>query len=1543
MSVRRNFHCLWVLLITILLTNGFFAAGEEAAVNYLLLSDAWKCHLGDAPQGQLAPASLDFDDKNWEWVNVPGEVALQKGSHPYEDIVWYRYRFSLPDNFTPHDVLLDLGRVSAKESRCFLNGQELAKGPGGNTFAVPSNLLSRGGDNLLALRLVRGDTLRTGTCMVGSYKISLRLPTARDCFQVELLPATVVSTNAKARLRICSRLPGETSVKCGWKVANFEREEVVPRHETQQKFAPNEKKDMEVSFAVGNSKYYRIDVDISGQDISEGVFVKYVPADIIRGPRQRMDLSGKWQMCLVAKEPFPARPPADGWVEKVIPFTPTTSPFKKDAAIGAWFSRKIAVPESMKGKRIYLQIDSMPNSATVYWNDERVCAKYAGSGYPCQIDLTGYAIPGQTGQVFIGFNFMGGGYYGDTSTALIGTAMWLVARPDVYVEDTFVKTSVQKGTIEIEQWVANKSPSPVNVTLISEVSGDGKSVLEIGKQDLSLVPGERKQVCFSKKWESPRLWTPDDPYLYVCQSRLYSGKKELDVCKTRFGFREFSIKAADILLNGIPLKLRRRTPFWFYGYWHSEWIYEYVKHFQTVGINSMRLYPAPPERYFDLIDEAGGIIYQVIDPPTGKNKNEPSFYDYLEKNCLETVLARRNHPCIAFWHVENELFHQAGKLIYPDMPRRLAEICWKVKHLDPTRIAMGDGADDYEGRIEIKDIHYPHEGYQYGIVHNLFPNYCFWLEGPMPVSLDQPHLKQFAWRKEKPLMIGEYWGDPNFNLPQGASQLLGEESVAGRRYWIAGYLYLVGLTDGLRSGGVASYNNYMQDEPHGGIVYSPYYIFIRESASHFFSGQEVVRTVEVFNDVLNRSSFKVAWKVVNIQGKTAAEGVESFAAEAGQQKRLAIKFQAPAVKGKESFLLRAELLLDGHAVWRTSQEIMVYAPIRGSNERIGLVSLSEEIKKGLKDAGYSPKAIQGETLPEVKDCPIIFAYADALGKSAVDDRGSLTSLGLAFQSYVRGGGCLVLCNASAASSLGWLPVEIRVDAGRSSTITFPRRHGHPLLEGIGWDDLRWWQKDNIVSRFDLTKPVNQPARAIIDAGGFSGLEWTPLLEISGGAGSYICCQMLLLEKLSVEPAACRLLNNLVQYGYNLNRQKTESMPVIIMDDDKPAFKNLKAIGVKVEQVKSTEIVPGQKSRLMFVRGGAILGEQICAKLLDFVKSGGTLYLHRLTPESVKKWEKFLPADLKLKECHTGQMLLCRNESLLAGLSDLDFFWLSGRIHIEIGGKPKKSTDLIEYEITGIPCPMLKPAGIASFPCGKGKVVLEQVRWDDARETEPVKSLRIPAVVLANLGAEFEIKSVTNAAASQFAYTPIDLGPYMNRLVRDEQAGDQIGGWTDEGGNDLRDLPDGKQTLRGVPFDFVGKCVVLRSPVHMSFVPAEVTGIKIGIRADCLFFLHTSAWTPEGKEIMRYVIHYQDGDSVAVPVRSGVHIQDWYAPNLNDLPGAQTGWHGRNPFHEPVCLYLMKWENPHPEKTISTLDVVSAEGRAIPILLAVTAGTLPAKK
>ena len=182
---------------------------------------------------------------------------------------------------------------------------------------------------------------------------------------------------------------------------------------------------------------------------------------------------------------------------------------------------------------------------------------------------------------------------------------------------------------------------------------------------------------------------------------------------------------------------------------------------------------------------------------------------------------------------------------------------------------------------------------------------------------------------------------------------------------------------------------------------------------------------------------------------------------------------------------------------------------------------------------------------------------------------------------------------------------------------------------------------------------------------------------------------------------------------------------------------------------------------------------------------------------------------------------------------------------------------------------------------------------------------------------------------------IDIKPFCNRQFVDQKPDDGIGGWTDQGENSLRGVPDGMQTFCGVPFEIIrwdmnnnSSCIVLHSK-RQENVPHEIKNIPIGENFRSLYFLHATGWCKKDMKVFIYRVNYSDGSALDIDTVVGKNIEDWWI--RMKCTEARIAFKNS----EARGFWCWKWENPHPKKRIQTIDIISAENDGIPIVIAIS--------
>lgn len=194
-----------------------------------------------------------------------------------------------------------------------------------------------------------------------------------------------------------------------------------------------------------------------------------------------------------------------------------------------------------------------------------------------------------------------------------------------------------------------------------------------------------------------------------------------------------------------------------------------------------------------------------------------------------------------------------------------------------------------------------------------------------------------------------------------------------------------------------------------------------------------------------------------------------------------------------------------------------------------------------------------------------------------------------------------------------------------------------------------------------------------------------------------------------------------------------------------------------------------------------------------------------------------------------------------------------------------------------------------------------------------------------------------------AFTYVDLQERGNARL------DDLTGDGDPGG-DVSALPTGVQRLGDAEFQIQQRCLQLGGQLLRSR-PMYISDVPVGKAFHKLHLLHATMWggpgplgdqmaVADGVVVGRYVLHYEDGSSQAVPIVYGQDVRDWW--NWDHSAAVTRGriaWTGENryarQFGVSVRLYVMSWDNPYPEEIVVSVDFVSANTAAAPFCVAMS--------
>ena len=377
-----------------------------------------------------------------------------------------------------------------------------------------------------------------------------------------------------------------------------------------------------------------------------------------------INLNGNWDFSTNYGEP-------EGVSAITVPFCPESalSGVGKHFPEGTWlcYSRKITLPEGFNRGRVLLHVGAADQKTQVFVNKKEVYT-HEGGYHSFTVDITEYLreenelVIGCTDSLHnqefpYGKQTMNRGGMWYTPVSGIWQTVWLESVPATYIEKLNIENRGYSVTISTVPALNGK------VT----VKDLGEFILENGS--VTITPDE------------PRLWSPEDPYLY--EFTLECGE---DRVESYFAIRSLEIRKVGkyprLCLNGKPYFFHALLD---QGYWPDgiltpaapECYAKDILSMKELGFNTLRKHiKVEMEEFYYQCDRLGMIVFQdminnsdynfirdtalpTVFLPYQKRSDRTLHPDETHRRrFLETaekvVSQLKNHPCICYWTVFNE-------------------------------------------------------------------------------------------------------------------------------------------------------------------------------------------------------------------------------------------------------------------------------------------------------------------------------------------------------------------------------------------------------------------------------------------------------------------------------------------------------------------------------------------------------------------------------------------------------------------------------------------------------------------------------------------------------------------------------------------------------------------------------------------------------------------------------------------------------------------------------------------------------------------------
>lgn len=256
-------------------------------------------------------------------------------------------------------------------------------------------------------------------------------------------------------------------------------------------------------------------------------------------------------------------------------------------------------------------------------------------------------------------------------------------------------TDVRLATYGLFVTTPSVSPSVATVNVQLEAETEGAVAVVLLNPDGSVL--EQRSTTLSVGLngleftvKNPALWFPWDLGDQPLYKAVVSDSNGVVIEETVFGIRKIELDAEQGLrFNGKRTRLKGGCVHHDHGVIGSVVFADAetrrITKLKEAGYNAIRTSHNPPSvEFLEACDRLGFVVMDEVFDEWEREKNTESYYRYFaahsDQDLTTTVRRDRNHPCVAFWSIGNEI---PGTFSRPDIAKRLRETTLAS---DPTRL-----------------------------------------------------------------------------------------------------------------------------------------------------------------------------------------------------------------------------------------------------------------------------------------------------------------------------------------------------------------------------------------------------------------------------------------------------------------------------------------------------------------------------------------------------------------------------------------------------------------------------------------------------------------------------------------------------------------------------------------------------------------------------------------------------------------------------------------------------------------------------------------
>ena len=359
------------------------------------------------------------------------------------------------------------------------------------------------------------------------------------------------------------------------------------------------------------------------------------------------------------------------------------------------YCKRFFVPESDKGKAIFLEFEGVYANAKVFVNNEFAgrCAFGYNDFFVRINDLLNYGAENTVTVTAMNTQQPNSRWY--SGTGIYRNVKYLVGTPLRIAQNGLrIKTleaDAEIAAIRIDTEIVNENlTAQTGYVCYAIMDTDGYTVAK-GAAKFTARAGQKITVEQRVYLDAPKLWDPDSPNMYTCDAAIVVDDAEIDRDTSPFGVRVLSLNSKrGLCINGKPFKMKGgciHHDNGVIGVATFECAEERrVRMLKDAGYNAIRSAHNPISKALLAACDKYGVMVMdeycdIWTVPKSIHDYSHELSEHWEEDIESMVLKDYNHPSVIMYSIGNEI-PENGYRITSGFARKMIG---KIRGLDDTR------------------------------------------------------------------------------------------------------------------------------------------------------------------------------------------------------------------------------------------------------------------------------------------------------------------------------------------------------------------------------------------------------------------------------------------------------------------------------------------------------------------------------------------------------------------------------------------------------------------------------------------------------------------------------------------------------------------------------------------------------------------------------------------------------------------------------------------------------------------------------------------